>query len=155
MSSECSISICFLFIPRLILFSASLQEDSISLNNANHHPSTLPSNDYENINNDDDVHMHHHPHLHPHHSQHHLAQRKSSLSIAADMDVFDVSNTQLEPQIAAYRAIMSRMVPFSNHINGRHSPKSFVKQEPVLSQDDSSRGDDSNSHSPSNDHVTS
>ena len=136
--------------------SASLQEDSISLNNSSSHPSTLTSNDYENINTDDDIHIHHHHHpSHPHSSHHHLAPRKSSFS-TGDIDGFDTSNMPLEPQLAAYRAIMSRMVPFSNHVNGQHSPKRFIKQEPVLTQDDSSRGDDSNSHSPSNEqHLSS
>ncbi len=57
--------------------------------------------------------------------------------------------------MAAYRAIMSRMVPFANNINGNSSPRRFVKQEPMLNQDDSSEEDESNSPSPLNDHLSS
>ncbi len=57
--------------------------------------------------------------------------------------------------MAAYRAIMSRMVPFANNINGNCSPRRFVKQEPILNQDESSQEDESNSQSPLNDHSSS
>ncbi|UJR28240.1 hypothetical protein I4U23_009490 [Adineta vaga] len=71
-----------------------------------------------------------------------------------DIDCFDTPASLLDPQMAAYRAIMSRMVPFANNINGNSSPKRFVKQEPILNHDESSHGDDSNSQSPLNDHLS-
>jgi hypothetical protein len=129
------------------LFSVSIHEDLIPLNisnNSNHHPSTTTSNDFENINSDDDIHIHHH----------HLQQQQQKPTIpVVDIDCFDTSS--LDPQMAAYRAIMSRMVPFANNINGNGSPKRFVKQEPILTQDESSEEDESNSQSPLNDHLSS
>jgi hypothetical protein len=71
------------------------------------------------------------------------------------MDCFDSSTSSLDPQMAAYRAIMSRMVPFANHVNGHSSSKCFVKQEPVLTHDESSPSEDSTSQSPSNEHLLS
>ncbi len=71
-----------------------------------------------------------------------------------DIDCFDTPSSLLDPQMAAYRAIMSRMVPFGNNINGNGSPKRFVKQEPLLNQDESSPDDESNSQSPLNDHLS-
>lgn len=104
---------------------------------SNHHLST--TNDYENINGDDDS---------------HVQQQKSSVPIV-DIDCYDTSTSLLDPQMAAYRAIMSRMVPFANHINGNNSsPKRLVKQEPLHIQDESNPGDESNSSSPMHDHLS-
>ena len=98
-------------------------------------------NDYENTNDDDDIHMHH-------------PQQKAAVPVM-DLDGFDTPSSLLDPQLAAYRAIMSRMVPFANNINGSSSPRRFVKQEPMLNEDESSHGDDSSSQSPLNDHLSS
>jgi hypothetical protein len=68
--------------------------------------------------------------------------------------------------MAAYRAIMSRMIPFSNHINGHGLSKRFVKHESVLVHDETSDDDDdddaddhdhdeSSSQSPMNDRLSS
>ncbi|CAF2963521.1 unnamed protein product [Rotaria sp. Silwood2] len=125
----------------------SIQEESIPLslsNSSNNHPSTMSMNDFENTNGDDDIHI-------PHHHQQQL--QKSAVPVV-DIDCFDTSSSLLDPQMAAYRAIMSRMVPFTNNINGNSSPKRFVKQEPILNQDESSQGDESNSQSPLNDHLS-
>jgi len=120
----------------LFVFLVSIQEDSIPLNSNNNH-------DYENTNGDDDIHHIHHQ------------QQKSNIPVV-DIDGFDTSSSSLlDPQIAAYRAIMSRMVPFANNINGNGSPRRFVKQEPILNQDESSQDDESNSQSPLNDHLSS
>ena len=120
---------------------------NISNGNNNNHSSTISLNDYENTNgNDDDIHIHHH---------HQQQQQKSNVPVV-DIDCFDTPSSLLDPQMAAYRAIMSRMVPFGNNINGNSSPKRFVKQEPILNQDESSPDDDeSNSESPLNDHLSS
>ena len=96
------------------------------------------TNDYENINADEEF---------------HLQQQKSSVPIV-DVDCYDTSTSLLDPQMAAYRAIMSRMVPFANHINGHNSPKRLVKQEPVHIADESNHDDESNSSSPLNDHLS-
>ncbi|CAF1431670.1 unnamed protein product [Rotaria sordida] len=125
----------------------SIHEDSIPLsisNSSNNHPSTILMNDFENTNGDDDIHI-------PHHHQ--QQQQKSTVPVV-DIDCFDTSTSLLDPQMAAYRAIMSRMVPFANNINGNSSPRRFVKQEPILNQDESSQGDESNSQSPLNDHLS-
>ncbi len=83
----------------------------------------------------------------------HVQQHKSSVPIV-DVDCYDTSTSLLDPQMAAYRAIMSRMVPFANNVNGNNSPKRLVKQEPLHNQDESSHGDESNSSSPLNDHLS-
>jgi hypothetical protein len=117
----------------------SIHDDSMSLgltNNSNNHLSI--TNDYENMNGDDDL---------------HVQQHKSSVPIV-DVDCYDTSTSLLDPQMAAYRAIMSRMVPFANNVNGNNSPKRLVKQEPLPNQDESSHGDESNSSSPLNDHLS-
>jgi hypothetical protein len=102
----------------------------------------MSMNDFENTNGDDDMHIHH-------------QQQQQKLTVpVVDIDCFDTSTSLLDPQMAAYRAIMSRMVPFGNNINGNSSPKRFVKQEPILNQDESSHGDESNSQSPLNDHLS-
>ncbi|CAF0753185.1 unnamed protein product [Adineta steineri] len=122
----------------------SIQEDSIPLNisnSNNNHSSAMSMNDYENTNGDDDIHINHHQ------------QQKSTIPVV-DIDCFDTPASLLDPQMAAYRAIMSRMVPFANNMNGNSSPRRFVKQEPILNQDDSSHGDESNSQSPLNDHLS-
>lgn len=105
-------------------------------NNSNHQLSA--TNDFENMNGDDDL---------------HIQQQKSSVPMG-DVDCYDTSASLLDPQMAAYRAIMSRMVPFANNINGNNSPKRLVKQEPYNTQDDSSHGDESNSSSPLNDQLS-
>jgi uncharacterized ubiquitin-like protein YukD len=106
-------------------------------NNDNNHIST--THDYENMNGDED--------------DLHIPQQKSTVPIV-DVDCYDTSTSLLDPQMAAYRAIMSRMVPFANNVNGNNSPKRLVKQEPVHNQDESSHGDESNSSSPLNDHLS-
>ena len=106
------------------------------MNNSSSHLST--TNDYENMNGDDDS---------------HVQQHKSSVPIV-DVDCYDTSTSLLDPQMAAYRAIMSRMVPFANHINGNNSPKRLVKQEPIHNADESSHGDESNGSSPLNDQLS-
>jgi hypothetical protein len=135
-------------------FLVSIQEDSMPLNISNgnnNHSSTLLMNDFENTNgNDDDIHIHHHQQQ---------QQQKSNVPVV-DIDCFDTSSSLLDPQLAAYRAIMSRMVPFANNINGSSSSKRYVKQEPILNQDESSHDDnddddESNSESPLNDHLSS
>ncbi|CAF4528885.1 unnamed protein product [Rotaria sp. Silwood1] len=117
----------------------SIHDESMPLNitnNSNNHLST--TNDFENMNSDDDL---------------HIQQQKSTVPIV-DVDCYDTSTSLLDPQMAAYRAIMSRMVPFANNVNGNNSPKRLVKQEPFHTQDESSHGDDSNSSSPLNDHLS-
>lgn len=99
-------------------------------------------NDYENINSDEDVHIHQ------------QAQPQKSAVPIVDMDCYDTSSSLLDPQMAAYRAIMSRMVPFANNVNGIHSPKRLVKQEPYQNADESSRDDESNSSSPLNEQLS-
>lgn len=115
-------------------------------NNNNNHSSSMSMNDFENTNGDDDIHM-----SHP--SQLQQQQQKSSVPVV-DVDCFDTPSSLLDPQMAAYRAIMSRMVPFANNMNGHNSSKRFVKQEPMLNQDESSQGEESNSESPLNDHLS-
>lgn len=123
-----------------ILFLVSTHDESMPLcmtNNSNHHMSV--ANDFENMNGDDDL---------------HVQQQKSTVPIV-DTDYYDTSSSSLlDPQMAAYRAIMSRMVPFANNVNGNNSPKRLVKQEPYHAQDDSSHGDESDSSSPLNDHLS-
>ncbi len=114
----------------------SIHDDSMPLNISNNHIST--TNDFENMNDDDDL---------------HVQQQKSTVPIV-DVDCYDTSTSLLDPQMAAYRAIMSRMVPFANNVNGNNSPKRLVKQEPFHTQDESSHGDESNSSSPLNDHLS-
>jgi len=129
----------------IYLYLVSIHEDSIPLNisnGSNNHSSIMSMNDFENTNGDDDMHIHH-------------QQQQQKLTVpVVDIDCFDTSTSLLDPQMAAYRAIMSRMVPFGNNINGNSSPKRFVKQEPILNQDESSHGDESNSQSPLNDHLS-
>jgi hypothetical protein len=108
-------------------------------NNSNNLMST--PNDYENMNGDDDLHVQH------------QQQQKSAVPIV-DVDCYDTSTSLLDPQMAAYRAIMSRMVPFANNVNGTNSPKRLVKQEPLHNQDESSHSDESESSSPLNDHLS-
>lgn len=116
----------------------SIHDDSLTLNMSNNnHLST--TNDYENMNGDDDL--------------QHIQQQKSTVPIV-DVDCYDTSTSLLDPQMAAYRAIMSRMVPFANNVNGNNSPNRLVKQEPYHNQDDSSHGDESDSSSPLNDHLS-
>ncbi len=105
-------------------------------NNGSNHLSI--ANDYENMNGDDDL---------------NISQQKSSIPIV-DVDCYDTSTSLLDPQMAAYRAIMSRMVPFANNVNGNNSPKRLVKQEPFHIQEESSHEDESNSSSPLNDHLS-
>ncbi len=100
------------------------------------------TNDYENMNGDDDLHIHQQQ-----------PQQKLAVPIV-DIDCYDTSTSLLDPQMAAYRAIMSRMVPFANNVNGTNSPKRLVKQEPLHNQDESSHDDESNSSSPLNDHLS-
>jgi len=95
-------------------------------------------NDYENMNADDEL---------------HVSQDKSTLPMN-DGDCYETSTSLLDPQLAAYRAIMSRMIPFANSINGTNSPKRLIKQEPLPNPDESSHGDESNSSSPLNDHLS-
>jgi len=106
------------------------------LNIGNNHIST--TNDFENMNGDDDL---------------DISQQKSTVP-TVDVDCYDTSTSLLNPQMAAYRAIMSRMVPFGDNVNGNNSPKRLVKQEPLHIQDESSHGDESNSSSPLNDHLS-
>ena len=106
--------------------------------------------DFENTNSDDDGHIHHYQLQ----QQQQQQQQKSTTSVI-DMDSFDTSNSLFDSQIAAYRAIMSRMAPFTHNINSNNSSKRFVKQEPILNQDESSYGAESNSQSPLNDHLSS
>ena len=110
--------------------------------NGNHN-----THDYESTNGDDDAHIHHH------HQQQQQQQQKSNIPVV-DIDCFDTPASLLDPQMAAYRAIMSRMVPFANNINGNNSPKRYVKQEPTLNQDESSHEDTSDSQSPLNDRLS-
>ncbi|CAF3943279.1 unnamed protein product [Adineta steineri] len=130
----------------------SVHDDSMPLglsNNGSNHISTI--NDFENMNDDDDSHV---QQLQPPHHPQHQHQHKPTVPIV-DGDYYDTSNSLLDPQMAAYRAIMSRMVPFANNVNGNNSPKRLVKQEPYHNQDDdSSHGDESNSSSPLNDHLS-
>ncbi|CAF2405399.1 unnamed protein product [Rotaria sp. Silwood2] len=117
----------------------SIHDESMPLNitnNSNNHMST--TNDFENMNGDDDL---------------HIQQQKSNVPIV-DVDCYDTSTSLLDPQMAAYRAIMSRMVPFANNVNGNNSPKRLVKQEPFHTQDESSHDDESNCSSPLNDHLS-
>lgn len=116
-----------------------MPEDSIPLNipNGNNNP------DYENTSGEDEG----------HHHQHHQQQQKLNIPIV-DIDSYDTSTSLLDPQLAAYRAIMSRMVPFANNINGNNLSRHFLKQEPNLNPDESSREDVSISQSSSNDHSS-
>ncbi|UJR21237.1 hypothetical protein I4U23_024332 [Adineta vaga] len=118
--------------------SYGLSNNNNNNNNSNNHISTI--NDFENINGDDDVHI--------------QPQAQKSAVPIVDMDCYDTSSSLLDPQMAAYRAIMSRMVPFGNNVNGIHSPKRFVKQEPYQNPDESSRGEESNSSSPLNEQLS-
>jgi hypothetical protein len=132
-------SLISLFKSENLFLLVSVHDDSLSLgltNNSNNHLST--TNDYENMNGDDDL---------------HVQQHKSSVPLV-DADCYDTSTSLLDPQMAAYRAIMSRMVPFANNVNGNNSPQRLVKQEPHHNQDDSSHEDESNSSSPLNDHLS-
>ena len=123
------------FLHRSLSFLVSIQEDSIPLNSNHNH-------DFESTSGDDDVHNHHHQQQQQHH--------KPNVS-AADIDCFDTSISLLDPQLAAYRAIMSRMVPFASNLNGNTPSKQYVKQEPTLIPDESSHEDASDSQPPSND----
>ena len=124
-------------------FVVSIHDDSMSLtvtNNSNNHIST--TNDFENMNGDDDLHVQQEQ------------QQKAAVSVI-DVDCYDTSTSLLDPQMAAYRAIMSRMVPFAHNVSKDHnSSKQLVKQEPLHTQDESSHGDESNSSSPLNDHLS-
>ena len=81
-------------------------------------------------------------------------QQKAAVSVI-DVDCYDTSTSLLDPQMAAYRAIMSRMVPFANNVSNDHnSSKQLVKQEPFHTHDESSHGDESNSSSPLNDRLS-
>ncbi|CAF4908238.1 unnamed protein product, partial [Rotaria magnacalcarata] len=131
----------------------SMQEESMPLsisNGSNNHPSTMSMNDFESTNGDDDIHI---PQYHHQQQQQQQQHQKSTVPVV-DVDCFDTPSSLLDPQMAAYRAIMSRMVPFANNMNGHNSSKRFVKQEPILKQDDSSNDDESNSQSPLNDHLS-
>ena len=114
----------------------SVHDESMPMNNSNHHLSS--TNDYENLHNDADAPLH---------------QRKSAAPLI-DVDCYDTPTSLLDPQLAAYRAIMSRMVPFANHVNGHNSPQRHIKQEPLNDPDDSSQGDGSDSSSPLHDHLS-
>ena len=128
-------------IPSIICFSSAvIPEDSLPSNISTNHNNP----DYENTSGEDEGHHQHHPTL----SQ---QQQKSNISMI-DVDSYDTS--LLDPQLAAYRAIMSRMVPFRNNINGNNLSRHFVKQEPNFHPDESSREDVSISQSPSNDHSS-
>ena len=137
----------------------SVPDDSMPLtmmsNNSNNHLSA--TNDFENLGSDDDLHAAQ-PQLHLHHQQqqqHQLQQQQQKSTVPVmDVDCYDTSASLLDPQMAAYRAIMSRMVPFANNINGNNSPKRLIKQEPLNNQDESSQGDDSSSSSPLNDRLS-
>lgn len=119
-----------------------MPEDSIPLNISNSNTSNNNNNhDYENTSGEDEGHTHH------------QQQPKSNVPMV-DMDSYETSTSLLDPQMAAYRAIMSRMVPFGNNINGNSLPHRFVKQEPTLNPDDSSVEDASISQSPSNDRLS-
>ena len=133
------------FFSRLV----SVHDDSISINlsnNSNNHLSS--TNDFENLNGDDDVHV-----------QSNQGAQKA-FGPLADIDCYDFSSSTslLEPQLAAYRAIMSRMIPFANHINGNNrSPQrnstSVVKEEPLTNADESSQDNESNVSSPMVEHT--
>ena len=123
----------------------SIHDESISMNhhhqnncnNNNSNTQLSATNDFENLNADDDVHVEN--------------QRKT----IADSDCYDTSTSLLDPQLAAYRAIMSRMVPFANHLNGNNSPKRAIKQGTFNNPDESSQDNESNSSSsPLNDHLS-
>ena len=79
-------------------------------------------NDFENINGDEDVNIHQ------------QAQPQKSAVPIVDMDYYETPSSLLDPQMAAYRAIMSRMVPFANN--------------------ESSQGEESNSSSPLNEQLS-
>jgi hypothetical protein len=111
-----------------------MHDESMPISNSSNHLSS--TNDFENVNGDDDS-----------HGQHHQIQQKSIGSIG-DVDCYDASTSLLDPQLAAYRAIMSRMIPFANHINGNNSPRRHIKQEPLNNADESSQGNESDSSSP-------
>ena len=115
-----------------------MQEDSISLvlvdSNTNY-PSNGSTNDVENTGGADGLHLHHLHHRNAH-------ERKSSVS-AADIDCFRGSTSTLDPQLAAYRAIMSRMVPFASHDNGHRLSRRFIKHEPMSNPIEPSDDDDS------------
>ncbi|CAF1083460.1 unnamed protein product, partial [Adineta ricciae] len=123
---------------------ASIHDESLpyglSNNNSNNHLSAM--NDFENINGDEDVNIHQ------------QAQPQKSAVPIVDMDYYETPSSLLDPQMAAYRAIMSRMVPFANNVNGIHSPKRLVKQEPFQNADESSQGEESNSSSPLNEQLS-
>ncbi|CAF3432851.1 unnamed protein product [Rotaria socialis] len=117
----------------------SIHDDSMPLNIANNSNNQMSTtNDFENMNGDDDLHM----------------QQQKSIAPMGDVDCYDTSASLLDPQMAAYRAIMSRMVPFANNVNGINSPNRLVKQEPYHTHDESSHDDESNSSSPLNDHLS-
>ena len=118
---------------------ASVQDDSLQLTISN----SNNTHDYENGNgSEDDVHISH------------SSQQKNNMP-AIDIDSFEPSSASLlDPQMAAYRAIMSRMVPFGNNINGTNSSRRYVKQEPILNHDESSPEDGSNSQSSLNDRLS-
>jgi hypothetical protein len=122
---------------RFFLCLGSIHDDSLSSSMMNNHIPT--THDFENMNSDDELHVH--------------QQQKSTIPVV-DVDCYDTSASLLDPQMAAYRAIMSRMVPFANNVNGINSPKRLVKQEPFHTQDESSHGDESDSSSPLNDHLS-
>lgn len=133
-----------------------MHDDSLSMslsNNSNNHLST--ANDFENLNGDDDAHAHAHQ------------TTQKALNSLVDIDCYDPSSSSLlDPQLAAYRAIMSRMIPFANHINGNNpSPQrtsslataasaSAVKQEPLNNADESSQDNESNDSSPIHDQAS-
>lgn len=101
----------------------------------------IPSNDYENGHVEDESHQNHRP-------------LQKSPGNGPGVETFEQQNSTLDPQIAAYRAIMSRMVPFGCHRNERFSPKRFLKQEAHLNREESSHEDDSSSQSPLQDHLS-
>jgi hypothetical protein len=125
-----------LFIVHHLFILVSIQEDSIPSNSNHNH-------DFESTSGDDEVHIHHQQ----------QQQQKSNVPVV-DIDCFDTPASLLDPQMAAYRAIMSRMVPFANNINGSNSLKRYVKQEPTLNQDESCHEDASDSQSPLNDRLS-
>lgn len=148
--------IFFIFKIRFHRHLVSVHDDSISMNlssNSNNHLSS--TNDFENVHSDDDVHVHSNQ------------GTQKAFGALADIDCYDLSSSTslLDPQLAAYRAIMSRMIPFANHMNGNNrSPhrnstsnangSSVVKQEAMTNADESSQDNESNVSSPIGEHST-
>jgi len=137
--SQRSTTIQFNSIDSYLSFLVSVHDESMPLTLSTNGISSFSiPNDYENMNADDEL---------------HVSQDKSTLPMN-DGDCYETSTSLLDPQLAAYRAIMSRMIPFANSINGTNSPKRLIKQEPLPNPDESSHGDESNSSSPLNDHLS-